>query len=109
MSVRNQTVPGSNVPVDEVELLEVLAAPRHVQTHLHQVEEGDGGHGADDGAGPAGAEVGEQVPALHQLQDQEVGVIVQADGDQAQDVLVLEVPHQLCLLQKLALLRVTCS
>ena len=45
-------------------------------------------------------------PCLHQLQYQEGGVVVEADGQQTQDVVVLEVPHQLSLLQELLFLRV---
>ena len=61
------------------------------------------------GGGSGGAKEGEQVPALHQLHDDEVRVVVQADAEQPQDVLVLEVLHQYGLFQELLLLLFRCT
>ena len=49
--------------MDKVELLQVLAAPGHVQTHEDEVSHPDAVH-PGHGAGSVGPEVGEQVPAL---------------------------------------------
>ena len=59
----DETVPGGDISVDEVKLLQVLAAPGHVQTHEDEVSHPDAVH-AGHGAGSVGPEVGEQVPAL---------------------------------------------
>ena len=60
--------------------------------------------GGTHGAGSGGAEVGEQVSSLHQLEDDELRVVVEADTEQPDDVVVLEVAHEQRLLEELVLL-----
>ena len=50
------------------------------------------------------AEVGEQVAAVHELEDDELGVGVEADAEQRDDVLVLDGAHEQRLFEELLLL-----
>ena len=46
----------------------------------------------------------EQISTLHQFEQDEVGIGVQTDAEQTQDVVMLEVAHQQGFLQEFALL-----
>ena len=53
---------------------------------------------------PGGPEVGQKVSALHELQDDELWVVMETDAQQPQDVRVFEVTHQQRFLEELLLL-----
>ena len=90
----DEAVPGGDVAVNEVHLLKVGASLRDVVADVAQVGLGQ--------PLPVArlAEEGREVAGLHQLQQDEVGVVVQADADELQDVRVLELAHELRLLQE---------
>ena len=41
-----------------------------------------------------------EIAGLHELRDEKVRIVVQADPNEFEDVIVLEIGHDLCLLQK---------
>ena len=55
-------------------------------------------------SGSRSSQIWQQVAALHQFEDDELRIVVEADSEQLEDVFVLEVAHQQRLLQKLVLL-----
>ena len=48
--------------------------------------------------GPRGAEECEKISALHELKDDEMWMMIEADSEEADDVLMFEVAHEQRLL-----------
>ncbi len=73
-------------PVYESLLLQIGAPAGHVSRHRRQVRHAQAKPGVHVAAVAAAPEEGGQVAGLHQLHDQEVGVVVQTDPNQSHNV-----------------------